>query len=90
MEMFLLTIVEYASIWAPALVAILGTVVMVIQAVHKVKLAIEEFKADKTLADVNDKLTVLTAENEELIRCNKLLLEQITNIKEYADLKKGK
>lgn len=30
MEMFLLTAFEYASIWAPALVAILGIVVMVI------------------------------------------------------------
>jgi uncharacterized protein YoxC len=88
-EMILLTIVEYASIWAPALVAILGIVVMVIQAVHKVKIAIEDFKADKTLAEVNDKLTILTQENEELIQCNKLLLEKITHIKGYADAKKG-
>jgi uncharacterized protein YoxC len=88
--MILLTVFEYASIWAPALVAILGIVVMVIQAVHKVKLAIEDFKADKTLSDVNDKLTTLTQENEELIYCNKLLLEQLSHIKEYADIKKEK
>lgn len=88
MEEFLRIVLEYVSIWAPSLVAILGVVVTIITALGKTKAAFDDLKADKTLKDVNSKLSKLTAENEELIRCNKLLLDKITKIKDYADNKK--
>lgn len=96
--MFLLTIVEYASIWAPSLIAILGIVVMVIQAIHKVKIAIEDMRADKTLSDVKheilntqDQVAEVMKQNQELTRCNKLLLDQLSKVTDYADVigKKG-
>ena len=81
-------IVEYAAIWAPSLVAILGTITTVILALNKCRDAILEWKNDATLRDVNNKLTTLSQENAELVRCNKLLLEEITKIKGFADAKK--
>lgn len=88
MEEILTIIMEHAAIWAPSLVAILGMVYSVILTIGKFKAALKEFKEDKTLADVNTKLTTLAAENEELVRTNKLLLDQITKIHNYADAKK--
>lgn len=82
-------IVEYAAIWAPSLVAILGTITTVILALNKCRDAILAWKNDATLRDVKEKLTIISQENEELVRCNKLLLEELTKIKGYADAKKG-
>ena len=88
MEEFLKIIVDYIAIWAPSLVAILGMVVTIIGALSKAREAIKEFKNDETLKEMNKKLSKVINENEELVRCNKLLLEQITKIKDYADVKK--
>lgn len=79
----------YVAIWAPSLVAILGTVAAIVLAVNKATAAIRDIKLDKTFIELNNKLTTMAKENEELIRCNKLLLDQITKIKDYADQKKG-
>ena len=87
MEMILLTIAEYASIWAPSLIAILGVIVTVAKALANVKGAIEEVKADKTLAEVNNKLTTIAHENEQLVKTNKILIDKITQIENYTDLK---
>ena len=88
MDEILKIIVEYASIWAPSLVSMIGVATTVILAINKTYNAISDFKADKTLADVNSKLTKLANENEELVRCNKLLLDELTKIKNFADTKK--
>lgn len=81
-------ITQYVSIWAPSLVAILGTVATVVLAISKLKSAIDSLKDEETLIDVNRRLKELSAENAELIRVNKLLLDEITKIKDYADHKK--
>lgn len=88
MEEILRIIVEYVSIWAPSLVAILGVVTTILVALGKTKDAFDKLNKDETLKDVNSRLKQLTSENEELIRCNKLLLDQITKIQDYADTKK--
>lgn len=88
METIIALIIQYAAMWAPALVAILGVVATVITAINKCRDAIQEWKDDKTLKEVNEKLEKVAAENEELIHCNKLLLDKITKIKDYADKKK--
>lgn len=87
MEEILTIIMEHVTIWAPSLVAIFGTVFSIVLALGKLNEAINNFRADHTLADVNSKLKQLTAQNAELIRCNKLLLDKITKIKGYADHK---
>ena len=88
MEEILRIVLEYVSIWAPSLVSMLGVVITIITALNKTKDAFEKLKADKTLLELKNEISKLATENEELIRCNKLLLDQITKIKDYADHKK--
>ena len=88
MEEILRIIVEYVSIWAPSLVAILGVVSTILVSLGKTKEAFAKLNKDETLKTVNTKLTKVVNENEELIRCNKLLLDELTKIKGYADAKK--
>lgn len=88
MEAILAIIIQYAAIWGPSLVAIFGVIATVVGAINKTRAAIQSFKEDKTLMEVNSKLTTLTAENEELVRCNKLLLDELTKIRNYADNQK--
>lgn len=88
MNEFLQIIVEHVSIWAPSIVAVLSIVCTVIPAIVKVSEALKKLREDKTLAEVGRKLETLASENEELVRCNKLLLDKITKIQNYADHKK--
>lgn len=89
MTEILTLIVEYASMWAPALVAVLGIVYTVLVALNKVKEAMKEFKADDTLKGLDSKLKAVLKENQELTRCNKILIDQITKINNYVDIMKG-
>lgn len=88
MEAIITVICEQVAIWAPSLVAILGMVATILAGLNKVKEAIETFKSDRTLKDLETKLNKTLNENQEIVRTNKLLLEEITRIKDYADLKK--
>jgi len=88
MEEILAIILQYVSIWAPSIVAIFGVIATILAAMAKTKDAFQKLNKDETLKDVNKKLTALCAENQELARCNKLLLDKITQIEGYADFKK--
>lgn len=81
-------ITEYLAIWAPSLVSILSIIVAIIPAVQKVRDHLKALKEDKTLVELSKKLEKLAQENNELVRCNKLLIDKITKIKDYADQKK--
>ena len=81
-------ILEYAAIWAPSLVSVAGVITTVLLAIGKTKNAAEALKNDVELANLAKETQRLANENEELVRCNKLLLDNITNIKDYADQKK--
>lgn len=89
MEAVIALIIQYAAIWAPAIVAVLGTITTVILAINKCRDAINEWKTDDTMRDIRANLAKVSKENAELVRCNKLLLDEITKIKDYADKKKG-
>lgn len=95
MEAIIAIIIEYAAIWGPSLVAVFGVIATVIGSINKTRAAIQEFKNDRTVAEMNEEmkrmehmLSERMREEEELIRCNKLLLDKITAIKGYADYKK--
>lgn len=81
-------IVEYVAIWAPSLVAILGIVSTVLVALSKTKEAFIKLNKDETLKELKTEMKRLVSENEELVRCNKLLLDNYTKIKDYVDTKK--
>lgn len=80
-------IVQYVSIWAPSLVAILGIVATIVGALKKVKDAVSTLKSDATIKSLGSEVHRLTQENEELLKCYKLLLDNITKIKDYTDHK---
>lgn len=87
MEDLFIIIAEYASLWTPALVAILGVIVTVLTTISKLNEALKTLKADTTLSQLKSDLKRISAQNEELVKCNKLLLDQITKIQGYADHK---
>lgn len=88
MEVIIATILEYAAIWGPALVAMLGTVAAVLTSIAKCKEAAEKLKTDPTITNLGKKFEAMAQQNEELMRCNKLLIDEITRIEGYADSKK--
>lgn len=88
MEAIFALIIEYVAIWAPSLIAVLGTVSTVILAIAKCKEAAEKWKNDETIKDMKTQFIQMASQNEELVRTNKLLLDEITKIKNYADEKK--
>lgn len=88
MEAIIALIIEYVAIWAPSLVAILGVVSTVLLAIAKCKEAADKLKNDSTITDMNVKFQQMASQNEELVRTNKLLLDEITKIRGYADAKK--
>lgn len=92
MEAIIAVIIQYASIWAPSLVAILGVITTVV----KLRGEIAKFKSSETVQELKDKILELerkveekASKEEELIRVNKMLIDQITQIRDYADHKKG-
>lgn len=84
MEELFALIMSYVSIWAPSLVAILGIAFTVIKGIAEMK----KFVDKKTLAEVYAKMEEIAAQNAETNRCNRLLLDQLTKIQNYADQKK--
>lgn len=78
-------IVQHVSTWLPALASLLVMFAGIIPVILKVKGALDEIKRTKEFEDVTMQLKILSNENKELIRCNKLLLDRITKIEDYAD-----
>lgn len=88
MEAIFALIIEYVAIWAPSLVAVLGVVSTVLLAIAKCKEAAEKLKNDTTIKDMRAEFKQMASENAELTRTVKLLLDEKTKIRGYADAKK--
>lgn len=86
--MIITTLVEMIIIWLPSLVSILGIVATLCGAFAKTKAAIAELKDSEELKSATSEMKRLASENQELIRNQKLLLDEITKIKGYSDAKK--
>ncbi len=80
-------IVNYATAWGPAVIAVAGIVITTVKCVATVKSEVDKLKEDTDLRDVKQTTAEIAAENQELIRCNKLLLDEITRVNGYADAK---
>ena len=78
-------ILTYVSMWAPALVAILGVVASVVFAIAKVKSAITDFRKSDDIADLTTEINRLAAENKEIRRTENLILDELTKIENYAE-----
>lgn len=78
-------ILTYVTMWAPALVAILGVVASVVFAIAKVKSAINDLRKTDDIANLTTEINRLAAENKELRRTENLLLDELTKIENYAE-----
>lgn len=81
-------LVEYAAIWGPSIVAVLGIIISVVTSLTKVKTAIEEFKQDKTIDNLRAEMTTIKSELRTTNRQNALLLDELLKIKGYSAAKK--
>ena len=84
MEAIVSIIVAQASLWGPAVAAIFGIILTVAKAIG----ALRQIKEDSSMKDLRNEMHELVQENQEITRCNKLLLDEITRIKDYADHRK--
>lgn len=85
-------LLSYLAMWAPSIVAMLGIAATVIAAIGKVKSAIEDLKGKDAISAViqsEEKITAeistLIAQNKELAKANKCLVDRITKIQDYVD-----
>ena len=81
-------IIEYIVIWVPSLTAIATTIGAILTCLKRFNKATEKWKNDETIKELRAQFLQMAAQNEELVRTNKLLLDEITKIKNYADEKK--
>ena len=88
MTEFYTVLIEHVAVWAPSLVSILSSIALMIPVFIKCRDWLKGLKEDKTLVEISERLEKVSRENTELVRCNKLLLDQITKIQNYADNKK--
>ena len=78
-------VIQYVSTWLPALASILVMFAGIIPTILKVKDALDTVTKPKEFEDVENQLVIISNENRELIRCNKLLIDKIAKIEGYSD-----
>ena len=78
-------VIQYVSTWLPALASILVMFAGSSPTILKVKDALDTVKKTKEFEDVKNQLVIISNENRELIRCNKLLIDKIAKIEGYSD-----
>ena len=78
-------VIQYISTWLPALASVLVMFVGIIPTILKVKDALDTVKKTKEFEDVKTQLVIISNENRELVRCNKLLIDKIAKIEGYSD-----
>lgn len=78
-------VIQYVSTWLPALASVLVMFVGIIPTILKVKDALDTVKKTKEFEDVKNQLVIISNENRELVRCNKLLIDKIAKIEGYSD-----
>lgn len=87
-------LMQQFAIWMPSIASILGVVIVLINSKEKLKGAITDMKAasvelknDKSIKELIATLKQQSVENETLKRQNRLILEQLTKIKNYDVIK---
>lgn len=84
-------IIEFLNTWAPVLVSVLGIATTVILAVNRVKDALVDLSKDRKAANTATENSIkanqaLQAEYTRLAQDVELLLDQMTRIKDFAEV----
>ena len=82
-------ILEQLMIWAPSVVSILGVVCTVLVAINKCADALENLKKDSTIKQLKQQLEDEVKGNKELKENVSLMLDKMTQIKNYAENKRS-
>lgn len=80
-------IVSYASIWAPAITAVIGICVLVAKGIADIRRNLKDIKEDTDFKDLKTNTAEIVKENRELVKVNKRLLDELTRVKGYAEAK---
>lgn len=88
MEELVTIIVNYVSIWMPALTAVIGIISAVIIAIGKVKTAVSELKQDDTIKGLRKDLEASIKENKAIREQYDIIIDELKNIKAYRENKK--
>lgn len=97
------TIMNYIAIWGPSIASIftaIGAIMCCISKMNKAasntEAAIREFAQSNTVKQLIDENSELrntikeqAAQNAEIVRTNKIVIDELTKIKDYADTIKG-
>lgn len=89
MEQIIEIIVAQLAIWAPSLIAILGVVSTTLGSLSKAKNSWNELKNDTDFKAIKEELRLCSQKNAELVKYQKMLLDEITKIKGYAEHKEA-
>lgn len=81
-------VLQYATMWGPSIVAIIGVVVSVVTALSKLSSAVENFKQDKTIDNLRAEMEQIKHELHEENRQTALMLDEVSKIKGYSETKK--
>lgn len=84
MEFLATFLMTYCPMWAPAIMAVLAIAFIFVKARRTIK----EIRNTDDFVALKTELRGLAAQNADLARTNKLLLDQITRIEGYADAHK--
>lgn len=78
-------ILNYISIWLPAVVAVFSTVGTVLVALNKFKAAVDEFKKEDVLKALRADLSKAIKDNEDIKQQNDILIDELKKIKNYRE-----
>lgn len=80
-------ITMYAAMWAPALVAVFGTIFGVLKGVLTLKNALGDVRNTSEFKELASQLKAANEENARLNRSVRLLTDKIAHIEGYSDTK---
>lgn len=88
-------IIQHASIWAPAVTAVIGIVSALLMATKEVRsamaatrLALKELKQEDTIKKLTNEIKTAAAENKAIREELDIIVDELKRIKNYRELKK--
>ena len=86
---------QQAQAWSPALAAVIGVIIAVVSTSRKVKNGLDEvhnvavdIQEQKTIKDLANEVKALRTEQKKLIKQQSEIIDKITKVKGYEDVKK--
>lgn len=82
---FIDIIIANISIWFPSVIAVLGTICSLIAGAKRIGDYVKLLHEEEGIKEVKEELQVLLKQNKELVKTNKMLIDEIKRIEGYCD-----